>query len=58
MEMGKNERNVLKEEIKGIKNLDTLEKSDYLVLTLAHDEFKENIDSIMNKNVLDVVGLI
>jgi len=56
--MGKNERNVLKEEIKGIKNLDTLEKSDYLVLTLAHDEFKENIDSIMNKNVLDVVGLI
>ncbi|MFA7365457.1 MAG: UDP binding domain-containing protein, partial [Patescibacteria group bacterium] len=55
------EPNVLKEEIKGIKNLslkDTLERSDYLVLTLAHDEFKENIDSIMNKNVLNVVGMI
>ncbi len=54
------EPNVLKEEIKGIKNLslkDTLERSDYLVLTLAHDEFKEHIDSIMNKNVLNVVGL-
>ena len=52
---------VKKEEIKGIKNLsleETLEKSDYLVLTLAHDEFKEHIDSIMNKNILDVVGMI
>lgn len=55
------EPNVKKEEIKGIKNLsleETLEKSDYLVLTLAHDEFKEHIDSIMNKNILDVVGMI
>ncbi len=55
------EPNVKKEEIKGIKNLsleETLEKSDYLVLTLAHDEFKEHINSIMNKNVLDVVGMI
>jgi UDP-N-acetyl-D-mannosaminuronic acid dehydrogenase len=54
------EPNVLKEEIKGIKNLslnETLEKSNYLVLTLAHDEFKQNIDLIMSKEVLNVVGL-
>ena len=54
------EPNVLKQEIKGIKNLsldETLEKSDYLVLTLAHDEFKQNIDLIMSKEVLNVVGI-
>lgn len=54
------EPNVLKEEIKGIKNLslnEILEKSDYLVLTLAHDEFKQNIDLIMSKEVLNVVGI-
>ncbi|HBT51450.1 MAG TPA: UDP-N-acetyl-D-mannosamine dehydrogenase, partial [Petrotoga sp.] len=54
------EPNVLKQEIKGIKNLPfdkILEKSDYLVLTLAHDEFKQNIDLIMSKEVLNIVGL-
>jgi UDP-N-acetyl-D-mannosaminuronic acid dehydrogenase len=54
------EPNILKEEIKGIKNLslnEILEKSDYLVLTLAHDEFLQNIDLIMSKEVLNVVGL-
>jgi len=55
------EPNVEKEEIKGIKNLplnETLKKSDYLVLTLAHTEFKEHIDSIINKNMLNVMGVI
>jgi UDP-N-acetyl-D-mannosaminuronic acid dehydrogenase len=55
------EPNVKKEEIKGIKNLplnETLKESDYLVLTLAHTEFKEHIDSIINKNILNAVGLI
>jgi len=55
------EPNVKKEEIKGIKNLplnEILKEADYLVLTLAHNEFKKHIDSINNKNVLNVVGLI
>jgi len=54
------EPNVKKEEIKGIRNLplnETLKESEYLVLTLAHTEFKEHIDSMINKNILNVVGL-
>lgn len=55
------EPNVKKEEIKGIKNLplnEILKESNYLVLTLAHDEFKKRINYIINKNILNIVGLI
>jgi UDP-N-acetyl-D-mannosaminuronic acid dehydrogenase len=46
--------------VDGIENLslnEILKKADYLVLTLAHDEFKENIDIIIKKKLFNCVGL-
>jgi UDP-N-acetyl-D-mannosaminuronic acid dehydrogenase len=47
-------------EIKDIKNMSldkVLEKSDYVVLTLGHDQFKENIKKIMKKELFNCIGL-
>lgn len=55
------EPNVSKNIIKGIENLqfeDIVKKSDYLILTLAHKEFKERIDLLKNKNIFDCIGII
>jgi UDP-N-acetyl-D-mannosaminuronic acid dehydrogenase len=46
--------------VDGIENLslnEILKKADYLVLTLAHDQFKENIDIIMKKKLFNCIGL-
>jgi len=54
------EPNVQRDEISNIKNVvldEILKTADYLVLTLAHDEFKRNIGKIMQKEVLNVIGL-
>jgi UDP-N-acetyl-D-mannosaminuronic acid dehydrogenase len=48
------------DKVNGIKNLslnEILKEADYFVLTLAHDEFKENIDIIMKKKVFNCIGL-
>ncbi|SHF10393.1 UDP-N-acetyl-D-mannosaminuronic acid dehydrogenase [Marinitoga hydrogenitolerans DSM 16785] len=47
--------------IKGIENIsfeEIVEKSDYLVLTLSHNQFLEKIDLLKYKNVFDVIGII
>jgi len=54
------EPNVQRDDISNIKNVvldEVLKIADYLVLTLAHDEFKRNIGKIMQKEVLNVIGL-
>jgi UDP-N-acetyl-D-mannosaminuronic acid dehydrogenase len=46
--------------VDGIENLslnEILKKADYLVLTLAHDQFKENIDKITRKKLFNCIGL-
>lgn len=53
------EPHVKLDEIEGIPNIpleEIAEKSDILVLTLAHDIFLKNIQMIASKNVIDVVG--
>lgn len=55
------EPNVEKEEIKGIKNYDLediIKEADYLVLTLAHKEFKEKKELLKNKKVYNIIGSI
>jgi UDP-N-acetyl-D-mannosaminuronic acid dehydrogenase len=47
-------------EVNGIKNLSLnkiLKEADYFVLTLAHDQFKENIDKIMKKKLFNCIEL-
>jgi UDP-N-acetyl-D-mannosaminuronic acid dehydrogenase len=47
--------------INGIENIplnEIIEKADYLVLTLAHKQFMENIELLENRNVCDVVGVL
>jgi UDP-N-acetyl-D-mannosaminuronic acid dehydrogenase len=46
-------------EIRDIKNMSldkVLEESDYIVLTLGHDQFKENKNKILTKNNLDLTN--
>lgn len=53
------EPHVKLDEIEGIPNIpleEIVKKSDILVLTLAHDIFLKNIQTITSKNVIDVVG--
>jgi UDP-N-acetyl-D-mannosaminuronic acid dehydrogenase len=48
------------EDIQGIKNLTlkkALEESDYIVLTLAHDQFKEKREEIHDKEILSIIKL-
>jgi len=35
-----------------------IDKSDYLVLTQGHKEFKENINKLKEKNIYDCLGLL
>ncbi|BDU51414.1 nucleotide sugar dehydrogenase [Haliovirga abyssi] len=55
------EPNIISNEINGIKNLsleNLLNKVDYIVITLAHKEFIENIDKIKRKSyIFDCIGL-
>jgi len=54
------EPNVQLAEIGGIRNIaleEILKIADYIVLTLAHDEFKNSINKILQKHVLNVIGL-
>jgi UDP-N-acetyl-D-mannosaminuronic acid dehydrogenase len=47
-------------EVEGIRNISlekALEKSDYVVLTLAHDHFKKNIENILEKDMFNCIGL-
>jgi UDP-N-acetyl-D-mannosaminuronic acid dehydrogenase len=46
--------------VQDIKNLsleEILKEADYLVLTLAHEEFKKDIDKIMKKKIFNCIGL-
>lgn len=55
------EPNVHKKEVNNFElyNLsEILDKSDYLVLTQGHKEFKENINKLKEKNVYDCLGLL
>jgi len=55
------EPNVHKKEVNNFElyNLsEILDKSDYLVLTQGHKEFKENIDKLKEKNIYDCLGLL
>lgn len=56
------EPNVSEAEIKGIDNLsleEVLEKSDFAIITLAHTEFKNNIEKIREKKeIFDCIGLL
>jgi len=47
-------------EIKRIKNIsldEVLKKSNYVVLTLAHNEFKENLQKIEKKNIFNCIKI-
>ena len=56
------EPNVAEDKIKGIDNLsleEVLEKSDFAIITLAHTEFKNNIEKIRGKKeIFDCIGLL
>ena len=55
------EPNVHKKEVNNFELYtfsEILDKSDYLVLTQGHKEFKENIDKLKEKNIYDCLGLL
>lgn len=55
------EPNVHKKEVNNFELYtlsEIMDKSDYLVLTQGHKEFKENINKLKEKNVYDCLGLL
>lgn len=55
------EPNVHKKEVNNFELYtlsEIIDKSDYLVLTQGHKEFKENINKLKEKNVYDCLGLL